>query len=147
MRSIVDRNIVDKMTKTDSNGLHRRGAPNSESSWPSRITVRGDDRAPHRAFLRGLGLSEEDLEKPFIGVASAGAGNTPCNVLLGNAAEQCAVGIRAAGGVPFTFGCASVAVSMSMYLAGLRYWLVSREIVADSVEASAGQNAPWPSAV
>jgi dihydroxy-acid dehydratase len=101
----------------------------------SRITVEGLDRAPHRAFLRGLGLSDADLAKPFIGVASTDGRVTPCNALLGQFAQQACAGVREAGGVAFDFGCISVADSMSMNHAGMRYSLVSREIIADGVEA------------
>ena len=104
---------------------------------PSRITVEGLDRAPHRAFLRALGLKDADLEKPFVGVASTDSRVTPCNALLGELAREACAAVRAAGGVPFDFACASVADSMSMNHAGMRYSLVSREIVADGVEAVA----------
>src|SRR5213083_1489180 len=98
---------------------------------PSRITVEGLDRAPHRAFLRALGLSDADLGKPFVGVASTDGRVTPCNALLGEFARQACAGIRGAGGVPFDFA------SMSMNHSGMRYSLVSREIIADGVEAVA----------
>src|SRR5260221_4226199 len=102
---------------------------------PSRVTVEGLDRAPHRAFLRALGLKEEDLKKPFVGVASTDGRVTRCNALLGEFARQtCAAG-REAGGVPFDFASIAVADSMSMNHGGMRYSLVSREIIADGVEA------------
>src|SRR5213083_2570234 len=104
---------------------------------PSRITVEGLDRAPHRAFLRALGLSDADLGKPFVGVASTDGRVTPCNALLGEFARQACAGIRGAGGVPFDFASISVADSMSMNHSGMRYSLVSREIIADGVEAVA----------
>ncbi len=102
---------------------------------PSRITVEGLDRAPHRAFLRSLGLSDADLAKPFVGVASTDGRVTPCNALLGQFAREAAAGVRDAGGVPFDFASISVADSMSMNHGGMRYSLVSREIIADGVEA------------
>src|SRR5512134_2047846 len=104
---------------------------------PSRITVEGLDRAPHRAFLRALGLSDTDLAKPFVGVASTDGRVTPCNALLGEFARAACAGVREAGGVPFDFASASVANSMSMNHGGMRYSLVSREIIADGVEAVA----------
>jgi dihydroxy-acid dehydratase len=109
----------------------------STKKLPSRITVEGLDRAPHRAFLRALGLTEADLAKPFVGVASTDNRATPCNALLGSLAREACAAVREAGGVPFDFACASVADSMSMNHAGMRYSLVSREIVADGVEAVA----------
>src|SRR5256886_7076410 len=104
---------------------------------PSRITVEGLDRAPHRAFLRALGLSDADLGKPFVGVASTDGRVAPCNALLGEFARQACAAIRGAGGVPFDFASISVADSMSMNHGGMRYSLVSREIIADGVEAVA----------
>jgi dihydroxy-acid dehydratase len=103
----------------------------------SRITVEGLDRAPHRAFLRALGLTETDFDKPFVGVASTDSRVTPCNALLGEFAREACSAVREAGGVAFDFACASVADSMSMNHAGMRYSLVSREIIADGVEAVA----------
>ena len=102
---------------------------------PSRITVEGLDRAPHRAFLRALGVSDADLAKPFVGVASTDGRVTPCNALLGEFARAACAGVREAGGVPFDFASISVADSMSMNHGGMRYSLVSREIIADGVEA------------
>jgi dihydroxy-acid dehydratase len=102
---------------------------------PSRITVEGLDRAPHRAFLRGLGLSDADIARPFIGVASTDGRVTPCNALLGQFAREAAAAVREAGGTPFDFASISVADSMSMNHGGMRYSLVSREIIADGVEA------------
>jgi dihydroxy-acid dehydratase len=102
---------------------------------PSRITVEGLDRAPHRAFLRGLGLSDADIKRPFVGVASTDGRVTPCNALLGTLAREACTGVRDAGGTPFDFASISVADSMSMNHGGMRYSLVSREIIADGVEA------------
>jgi dihydroxy-acid dehydratase len=104
---------------------------------PSRVTVEGLDRAPHRAFLRGLGLSDSDIKRPFVGVASTDGRVTPCNALLGALAKDACAGVRDAGGVPFDFASISVADSMSMNHGGMRYSLVSREIIADGVEAVA----------
>ena len=102
---------------------------------PSRITVDGLDRAPHRAFLRALGLSEADMARPFVGVASTDGRVTPCNALLGELAREACAGVREAGGMPFDFASVSVADSMSMNHGGMRYSLVSRELIADGVEA------------
>jgi dihydroxy-acid dehydratase len=104
---------------------------------PSRITVEGLDRAPHRAFLHALGLKQADLAKPFVGVASTDSRITPCNALLGEFVREACAAVREAGGVPFDFASASVADSMSMNHGGMRYSLVSREIIADGVEAVA----------
>jgi dihydroxy-acid dehydratase len=102
---------------------------------PSRVTVEGLDRAPHRAFLGALGVKGGDLKKPFVGIASTDGRVTPCNALLGDFARETAAAVREAGGVPFDFASISVADSMSMNHGGMRYSLVSREIIADGVEA------------
>jgi dihydroxy-acid dehydratase len=104
---------------------------------PSRATVEGLERAPHRAFLHALGLSDADLAKPFVGVASTDGRVTPCNALLGGFARQACAAVREAGGVPFDFASVSVADSMSMGHGGMRYSLLSRELIADGVEAVA----------
>jgi len=109
----------------------------STKKLPSRITVEGLDRAPHRAFLHALGLKEADFQKPFVGVASTDSRITPCNALLGAFVREACAAVREAGGVPFDFASASVADSMSMNHGGMRYSLVSREIIADGVEAVA----------
>ncbi len=102
---------------------------------PSRVTVEGLDRAPHRAFLRGMGLKDADIARPFVGVASTDGRVTPCNAMLGEFAREACAAIREAGATPFDFGSISVADSMSMNHGGMRYSLVSREIIADGVEA------------
>src|SRR5579862_1560054 len=102
---------------------------------PSRVTVEGLDRAPHRAFLRGLGLSDNDIKRPFVGVVSTDGRVTPCNALLGTLVKDACAGVRDAGGTPFDFASISVADSMSMNHGGMRYSLVSRELIADGVEA------------
>jgi len=107
----------------------------TKKKLPSRITVEGLDRAPHRAFLRALGLTDADFGKPFVGVASTDGRVTPCNALLGAFAREACEAVRAAGGVAFDFASASVADSMSMNHGGMRFSLVSREIIADGVEA------------
>src|SRR5450755_1562231 len=101
----------------------------------SRITVEGLDRAPHRAFLRGLGLTDADIGQPFIGIVTTQGNVTPCNAGLGAQAAESAAAVREAGGTPFEFTSISVADSMSMNHGGMRYSLLSREIIADGVEA------------
>lgn len=101
----------------------------------SDVIKRGLTRAPHRAFLRAMGLSDADLEKPMIAVLGPRGELTPCNLHLGRLMEQVKQGIEAGGGLPRESGVAMVADSLSMNHPGMRYSLVGREIVADSVEA------------
>ena len=101
----------------------------------SPITTRGLDRAPHRAFLRGMGLSDADMAKPFIGVMSTHGEVTPCSLTLGPQAQEAKVGVAASGGTPREFTTISVSDGLSMNHLGMRFSLVSREIIADSIEA------------
>ena len=109
-------------------------APNARS----RITVDGLDRAPHRAFLRGMGLSDAQIAQPFIGVATTQADVTPCTMGLAAQAQHAKRGISNAGGTPFEFTTIAVSDGLSMNHPGMRFSLVSREIIADSIEAVAG---------
>ncbi len=100
----------------------------------SRITTDGVDRAPHRVFLRGMGLDDDAIARPFIGVVSTAGETTPCN---GNLAEQAAhahAGVQQGGGTPRSFTTISVSDGLSMNHQGMKCSLVSREVIADSVE-------------
>jgi dihydroxy-acid dehydratase len=100
----------------------------------SRITTDGIDRAPHRVFMRGMGLDDAAIARPFIGVVTTHGEATPCT---GNLAEQAAhayAGVLAAGGTPRSFTTISVSDGISMNHQGMKCSLVSREIIADSIE-------------
>ena len=94
----------------------------------------GPTRAPARAMLRAVGMGDEDWDKPQIGVASSWNEVTPCNLPLGRLAQEAKVGVRAAGGFPFEFVTIAVSDGISMGHEGMRASLVSREVIADSVE-------------
>jgi dihydroxy-acid dehydratase len=94
----------------------------------------GPARAPHRAFHRAMGLTEADFQKPFIGVANTWNEVTPCNLTLHDQAEIIKAGIQDAGGVPREFTAISVSDGIAMGHEGMKASLVSREIIADSVE-------------
>ncbi|MEO7405058.1 MAG: dihydroxy-acid dehydratase [Burkholderiales bacterium] len=100
----------------------------------SRITVDGVDRAPHRAFLRSMGLDDAAMAKPFVGVCSTHGENTPCSLGLRPQAEAAKMGVAAAGGTPFEFTTISVSDGVSMNHRGMRMSLLSRELIADSIE-------------
>ena len=99
----------------------------------SEIT-KGDYRAPNRAMLRAVGFQDADFEKPIIGVASAWSNLTPCNIHIDQLARKADEGVRAASGVPLTFGTITVSDGISMGTQGMKYSLVSREVIADSIE-------------
>ncbi len=100
----------------------------------SRITVDGDDRAPHRTFLRAMGLDDEAIARPFVGVVSTHGENTPCSLSLGPQAEAAKTGVALAGGTAFGFTTVSVSDGVSMNHRGMRMSLMSRELIADSIE-------------
>ncbi len=94
----------------------------------------GDRRAPARAMLRAVGLTDDDVDKPQVGIASSWNEITPCNLSLDRLAKAAKEGVRAAGGFPMEFGTISVSDGISMGHEGMRASLVSREVIADSVE-------------
>ncbi|MGY1754286.1 dihydroxy-acid dehydratase [Blastococcus sp. SYSU D01042] len=94
----------------------------------------GDAKAPARAMLRAVGMGDDDMVKPQIGVASSWNEITPCNLSLDRLAKRAKDGVRAAGGFPMEFGTISVSDGISMGHEGMRASLVSREVIADSVE-------------
>jgi dihydroxy-acid dehydratase len=94
----------------------------------------GYERAPARAMLRAVGMTDDDWDKPQIGVASSWNEITPCNLSLARLAKAAKEGVRTAGGFPLEFGTISVSDGISMGHEGMRASLVSREIIADSVE-------------
>lgn len=109
-------------------------SPGDDRPLRSRVIVEGLDRAPHRAFLRAMGLSDEALAQPFIGVVSAAGEMTPCNLPLAAQAAAAKVGIARAGGTPREFTTVSVSDGLSMNHQGMKFSLVSRELIADSIE-------------
>ena len=100
----------------------------------SRDVTEGIERAPARAMLRAVGLGDDDWDRPQIGVASSWNEVTPCNLPLQRLAQQAKSGVREAGGVPLEFCTIAVSDGISMGHEGMRASLVSREVIADSVE-------------
>jgi dihydroxy-acid dehydratase len=107
----------------------------TERKYRSRIAIEGLDRTSHRAFLRACGLDDDDLDKPQIGIVSTQGENTPCSMSLAPQADAARLGVAAGGGVPVPFTTISVSDGVSMNHKGMRLSLVSREIIADSIEA------------
>jgi dihydroxy-acid dehydratase len=100
----------------------------------SRIVTDGIDRAPARSMLRAIGLNDDDMNKPFVAVANLASDVTPCNVHLDRVAQAVKEGVRRANGVPFLFGTITVSDGISMGTEGMKASLVSREVIADSIE-------------
>lgn len=101
---------------------------------PSRKVVEGTARAPHRAMYKAMGLTNEDLDKPIIGVSSTCNEATPCNIHLGQLAQSAKRGVRDAGCTPREFTAIAVSDAIAMGHEGMKASLVSREIIADSIE-------------
>ena len=102
----------------------------------SSTVVDGNDRAPARSMLRAVGFTDEDFNKPQIAVASSASDMTPCNVHLGDLSEHARAGVAAAGGKPVYFNTITVTDGISMGTKGMRYSLVSRDVIADSIETA-----------
>ena len=110
-------------------------APNGSMKPRSSEVTEGLERAPARGMLRAVGMTDEDFDKPQIGIASSWNEITPCNLSLERLAKAAKEGVHAAGGFPMQFGTISVSDGISMGHEGMHFSLVSREIIADSVEA------------
>src|SRR5947209_18287416 len=109
-----------------------------ETNRHSLITTGGVSRAPNRAMLRAVGFHDDDFDRPMIGVASLFSDITPCNAHLDRLARRAIEGIRTGGGVGQIFGAPTASDGIMMGHQGMRYSLVSREVIADSIEVVAG---------
>lgn len=107
-----------------------------KSRLPSRHVSVGPERAPHRSYYYAMGLSEEEIARPFVGVASAGNDSAPCNTTLNAQADVCRKGVEEGGGMPRRFNTITVTDGIAMGHQGMKSSLVSREVIADSVELS-----------
>ena len=112
------------MSDTKDNALNKH----------SRVITQGIDRAPARAMLKAIGLTDDDLKKPIIGVANTWIETMPCNIHLRHLAEKVKEGIRAAGGTPMEFNTIAISDGITMGTQGMKTSLVSREVIADSIE-------------
>lgn len=111
-----------------------REIPNDKLRERSKITVDGPERAPHRSMYRATGLTDQDFRQPFIGVANLATEVTPCNFHLGQVTKEVKVGVRDAGGTPIEFPTITVSDAIAMGHQGMKGSLISREIIADSIE-------------
>jgi dihydroxy-acid dehydratase len=127
------------MTTPTADTTHPGGSEGNDASAPdikprSRAVTDGMERAPARGMLRAVGLGDDDFAKPQIGIASSWNEITPCNLSLDRLAQASKEGVHAGGGYPLEFGTISVSDGISMGHDGMHYSLVSREVIADSVE-------------
>ena len=122
-------------TQTDATQTTVRDAATvARMKHRSNDVTQGAERAPARAMLLAMGLTPEDLEKPFVAIANLASDVTPCNVHLSRFAQAAKEGIRQADGIPFEFGTITVSDGISMGTEGMKASLVSREVIADSIE-------------
>ena len=121
-------------TQTAAETPARDAATIARMKHRSNDVTQGPERAPARAMLLAMGLTPEDLEKPFVAIANLASDVTPCNVHLSRFAQAAKEGIRQADGTPFEFGTITVSDGISMGTEGMKASLVSREVIADSIE-------------
>ncbi|HEU0044700.1 dihydroxy-acid dehydratase [Sphingomonas sp.] len=107
-----------------------------KSKLPSRHVSVGPERAPHRSYYYAMGIAEEDIAKPFVALASAGNDSAPCNTTLDAQADAARAGVIQGGGMPRRFNTITVTDGIAMGHQGMKASLVSREVIADSVELS-----------
>src|SRR5687768_695041 len=104
-------------------------------NWRSKtVTQPIEQRAPNRSMLRAVGFGDADFEKPIVGVANLFSTVTPCNARLDALAGRAQQALRDAGAMPQVFGAITVSDGISMGTEGMKYSLVSREVIADSIE-------------
>ena len=113
------------MTTEDGAATQRR---------PSRALLEGPERAPARAYLKGIGFDDEALARPIVGIANTWTETMPCNFHLRRLAERVKDGVRAAGGTPMEFNTVAISDGITMGTEGMKTSLVSREVIADSIE-------------
>src|SRR3990167_9384023 len=106
----------------------------SDPKSRSRAITNGRDRAPARAMLKGIGFTDADLARPIVGIANTWTETMPCNYGLRDLAAHVKEGIRAAGGTPMEFNTISISDGVTMGTEGMKASLVSREVIADSIE-------------
>ncbi|MEB3231659.1 MAG: dihydroxy-acid dehydratase [Leptolyngbyaceae bacterium] len=107
----------------------------------SQVVTQGIQRSPNRAMLRAVGFSDDDFSKPIVGIANGYSTITPCNMGINELAIRAEQGLRDAGGMPQVFGTITISDGISMGTEGMKYSLVSREVIADSIEtACTGQS-------
>ena len=114
--------------------MHQQSTDCSIMKISSRNVVEGTARAPHRAMYKAMGLTNEDLSKSFVGVSHTGNEATPCNIHLGDLAQQAKQGVSEGGATPREFSTIAVSDGIAMGHEGMKSSLISREIIADSIE-------------
>ena len=119
----------------------RSNRSNQSENLKSQAVTQGVQRSPNRAMLRAVGFRDEDFTKPIVGIANGYSTITPCNMGIDGLAKRAEASVRSAGGMPQMFGTITVSDGISMGTEGMKYSLVSRDVIADSIEtACTGQS-------
>ncbi|MBW4660495.1 MAG: dihydroxy-acid dehydratase [Drouetiella hepatica Uher 2000/2452] len=119
----------------------RSDGSNKSENLKSRAVTQGVQRSPNRAMLRAVGFRDEDFTKPIVGIANGYSTITPCNMGIDGLAKRAEASVRAAGGMPQMFGTITISDGISMGTEGMKFSLVSRDVIADSIEtACTGQS-------
>jgi dihydroxy-acid dehydratase len=118
--------------------MKRKNSKAVDTRRYSRLVVDGVTQTPSRAMLRAVGFADADFEKPQVGIASTWSNLTPCNMHIDGLARMAAGGVEQAGAKAITFNTITVSDGISMGTPGMRYSLVSREVIADSIETVVG---------
>ncbi|RUR86987.1 dihydroxy-acid dehydratase [Chlorogloeopsis fritschii PCC 9212] len=105
-------------------------------NFRSKVVTQGVQRSPNRAMLRAVGFKDEDFIKPIVGIANGYSTITPCNMGINKLAQRAEIGVRDAGAMPQLFGTITISDGISMGTEGMKYSLVSREVIADSIETA-----------
>src|SRR6476469_5834934 len=124
--------------KSALSAQHRTAKNNGSLRPQSSIVLDGPERAPSRSMLYPVGFKPEDFSKPIIGIASTWSMVTPCNMHIDRLARESARGVDAAGGKSIIFNTITISDGISMGTEGMKYSLVSREVIADSIETVVG---------
>ena len=107
---------------------------NGDPRAHSRVILDGPDRAQARAYLKGIGFDDDALSRPIVGIANTWTETMPCNFHLRRLAEKVKEGVRAAGGTPMEFNTVAISDGITMGTEGMKTSLISREVIADSIE-------------
>lgn len=104
------------------------------NNYRSKVVTQGTQRSPNRAMLRAVGFGDEDFTKPIVGIANGYSTITPCNMGINDLAKRAETAVKQSGGMPQMFGTITISDGISMGTEGMKYSLVSREVIADSIE-------------
>src|SRR5437899_6870594 len=122
--------------KITQNATEKSGALSMSDNWRSRTITQGAARSPNRAMLRAVGFGDGDFQKAIVGVANGHSTMNPCNAGIQPLVDRAVTAVKGAGAMPQVFGFPTVTDGIGMGTEGMKYSLVSREVIADSIETA-----------